>query len=400
MHRKIKAPVVGCSLEGRVQVLVIDDKTRQVIRQYPVQKNLILNNGMDMMATTLMVSCFTNCVAGTGTTPTRDGSGLTTAAQASTTVTLVGGAFTFTNTGTDAGKMIKFDSGEEARIVTVTDATHAEVANSATVVASTFAVYRTNQNALAVESKRTSTYLTGSANCGTVWTGNVAAHKRTYDFSVESGSVTYAEIGFSNTASVGSNLFSRILLGSTVPLVAGQALRVVYTLSITWTPSTPQAVAVSPITGWAGATGVQQIQIRVTQEIATDGTTAANSGASSGCLEPSNTVAGFTPGACLCSDSTAHNTFGTAGPARTSIASTTTITLSAYTALNFYREKSVTFAVGVGNASNIRAIVLSESGSALGSAQSLVYIIDSNQTKDNLHTLTITWRITWSRTLA
>lgn len=54
--------------------------------------------------------------------------GDTTAEQAGTTVTLVGGNFRFVDTATDAGKLIKWPGGATATVVTVTDSTHAEVA--------------------------------------------------------------------------------------------------------------------------------------------------------------------------------------------------------------------------------------------------------------------------------
>lgn len=389
---------------GKAQVKVINGKSGRVLREYPEQRNLILNNGMDMVATTAFVDCFSRAVLGTGTTPTVDDSGLTQASQTGTTVTISGGAFNFTSTAVDAGKMIKWDSGAEARIVTVTSVTVAEVANSATVASGEFRVYRTNQSGLASESKRSSTYLTGSANCGSVWTGASVAHKRTYDFTSEVGSVTYNEIGFSNTSSAGNNLFSRILLAAGVSLVAGQAVRLVYTLTMVLSPSTATVVGTSPITGWATATGVTQLQWRFIQNITSSGTIGTGDEFNSSCCEPSSYGVGSSSFPCviLSSSSAAHNTFGTAGPTRTALVgsfNTSLLVLSAYTALSFYREKAFTFSVSQGNFSTIRSIMMCETNEA-GNNQSLVYIIDSNQTKDNVHTLTITFRITWTRVLA
>lgn len=385
----------GFSLAGRVKCVVVDSKSGVVVKEYPEQKNLILNQGMDLIATVQVAGVFTNCCAGTGTTPTADDSGLTTAAQSGTTVTLSGGAFTFTNTGTDAGKMIKWDTGEEARIVTITDATHAVVANSATVAAAQFTVYRTNQVGLTTESKRTSTYLTGASNCGSTWASNTISHKRTFDFTAEVGAVSYTEIGLSNSSSAGNNLFSRILLGSAVNLVASQQLRVVYTLDMTWTPNTAGSVDTTIITGWSTTTGTAQIQWPALSVVSTAGAVGKNITFDTPCLEPSQSSSTW-----MYSGSTAHNAFNSAGPSRTSIASVANSPAS-YTAFNFYRETSGVFPVGSGNATNIRTIALMPNpGNSEPTLQGLVIILDSDQTKDNTHTLTITWRITWSRTLA
>jgi hypothetical protein len=78
-------------------------------------------------------------------------------------------------------------------------------------------MYNTNQTALAIETKRTNTYLTGSPNCQTTDTGTQIQARRTYDFSVEVGTVNYTEIGFSWTNTGANTTFSRILLPSPVP---------------------------------------------------------------------------------------------------------------------------------------------------------------------------------------
>lgn len=394
---------------GIVQCLVIDSKTKKVVRKYAPQKNLILNQGMDEWATQNFCDLFLYSVVGTGTTPTQDDSGTTTAARSGTTVTLSGGSFTFTNTATDAGKMIKWDTSEEARIVTVTDTTHCEVATSGTIAAAQFTVFRTNQTGLATETKRTNNYLTGAGNTETTINGGAGtiSHKRTYDHTAEVGAITYNELGFSRQAGAGANLFSRILLGAGVSLVASQQLRVVYTLTITFSPATPATISSTPITGWASATGVQQCQYpNMTGIRSTTGATdllppdgvGGSSPTNSGGFEPSRSGFSFV----LTSSSTAHNTFGSQGPSRSSgVFAGTNITLSTYTSLSFTRTKTGVWSTSQGNASTHRSIIMGgDQGSAAGSNQGFVYILDSAQTKDNTHTLTINLILTWGRTLA
>ena len=67
--------------QGWVQCFVVDAATGEVVKEYPRQKNLILNQGMDQVATNYWADCFVYCSAGIGTTPTSDDSSPTTAAQ-------------------------------------------------------------------------------------------------------------------------------------------------------------------------------------------------------------------------------------------------------------------------------------------------------------------------------
>lgn len=85
---------------------------------------------------------------------------------------------------------------------------------------------------LGSEVKRTSTYLTGSGNCGTSYGGYDQINRRTYDFTEEVSNQNYTELGFSHADS--GNLFSRLLIsGGTVSVLIGQSLRVVYDLTTT-----------------------------------------------------------------------------------------------------------------------------------------------------------------------
>lgn len=246
---------IGQALQGKARLSVIDAKTKKVIRQLPWQKNMITNYGMNIYPTGTYDRGWTNgfnyACAGTGLTPTTDDSGVTQATQAGTTVTLSGGAFTFTDTATDAGKVIKWDTTEEAMIVTVTSPTQVEVNVTQAVPAAEFTVYRTNQSAMATDVKRTASYVTGVGNCGTTFvTPASVLLRRTYDFTAEAGPVTYREIGLSHSSTVGSaTLFSRIFLAVPLSLIAGQQLRLQYELGLSYTPATPQA-RTAPITNW------------------------------------------------------------------------------------------------------------------------------------------------------
>lgn len=103
---------------------------------------------------------------------------------------------------------------------------------------------------LGSETRRSITYLTGAGNCGYSDVGSTRTLLRTFEFPTETSPVNYTELGWSYSESAGSNLFSRTLIsGGTVSLVSGQSLRVVYSLSITVSPSTDTTQSMS-VSGW------------------------------------------------------------------------------------------------------------------------------------------------------
>ena len=96
---------IEMKLKGRMQAHVLNRKG-EVIKTMPWQDNLILDQGMNYYATNTWANLMNYCVAGTGTTPTRDlldG----TASQTGTTVTLAGSTYTFS--GGDVGKWIGWE---------------------------------------------------------------------------------------------------------------------------------------------------------------------------------------------------------------------------------------------------------------------------------------------------
>lgn len=387
--------------QGFVQCFVVDAATGQVVKEYPRQKNLILNQGMDQLASNSWAELFVYCSAGIGVTPTSDDSSPTTATQAGTTVTLSGGTFVFTDTFTDAGKTIKWDTGEEAQIVSVTNPTTVIVNNSAAVPAADFVVYRTNQTGLSNQLKRTSTYLTGSPYCGTTLASNVLKMRRTYDFTAEVGTVNYTEIGLGWHTSTPTAIFSRILLAVPVPVDAGQQLRVTYELQITLLPSTTVSKT-AIIGGWPVAPalttdGVEAIQYLGVSSVNTNGTS-VNYDNGFGASEPSQTSS---IGIFVSTTSTAPASFGSAvGRTGTGVVSATR---AAYVVGNWYVDKSATLPVGTGNSTAIRSMGYgyhAPNNWFAYNQTTMVFVFDEAQTKLNTHTLTLTWRFSWSRVLS
>lgn len=386
---------MGCSVRGRLQCMIVDAKTKKVLRAFPPQKNLILNQGLAnffTVTTVGMSTCFSYAVAGTNATPTQDDSGTTTASQTGTTVTLSGGSFTLTDTSTDAGKLIKWDTGEVSRIVTVTSPTECEVHISQSVSAGEFTVYRTNQSGLFTESKRTNSYVSGS--CGTdILQPHQVEHFRTFDFSVESGSVTYNEVGMSHTATVAANLWCRVKLDTPVSLISGQQFRVVYRLRVTYAPATPRTktavVPDWPISPATNTDGAEAWETQSFNPIASGGTTGSNVGGWDymGLTTSSRNMRMLTSSTALLNPpSSAGLNIGLANIANLGIPSR-----ESYAANSGRRVLYSVAAPAVGNTTSLRSIEIGyDSGIPVNAHYSIFrYRFGQAQTKEDTHRLTM-----------
>jgi len=405
MNAQISAPEFNQRAQGFFRWQVVDAATKEVVCESPGWiKNLILNNGMDRVSISPWCDLFTYGVAGTGTTPTSDDSGVTTAAQVGTAVTLTGGSFVFTSTIVDAGNVIKWDTGEEATISTVVSPTSVIVTNSVSVTGAEFTVYNTNQTGLVSEVKRSNTYLTGTPYCGTTIVGNVLEHRRTYDFTAEGGgTVNYTEVGVSWAAAGASTLFSRILLPGPVPVLNGQQLRLVYQLNVTLAPSA-SAPKTAIINGWPVSPAVttdgdEQLQAYAVSTVSTLGLIQGIYGHYGN--EPST---GSTIGVYLSTDASAPAAFGVGSTRSANVAYTNMGKLS-YTTGSYYQDKSATFAVGNGNRSDWNSMGFGAHSPNLyfcyqQANNAYVFVFDEAQTKANTHTLTLNFRWSWSRVLA
>lgn len=402
------------SAQGYLKWAVVDAATKEVIRDSGPDwiPNLILNTGLNEVYNRKWCDLFLYAIAGTGTTPTSEDSGATTASQSGTTVTA---SASFFEAG-DVGNVVKWDSGEEALITAYVSDTQVTVGTSQTVTSGAFTMYNTNQTGLVNEQKRTNTYLTGSPNCMTTLVGNQVQARRTYDFTAEVGTVNYTEIGFSWINTGANTTFSRILLPDPVQVLAGQQLRVVYELRITVGPSTPQAKEatingwpLAPATDTQGDECVQMYGLSGVNESsgATNAMDAGRYGNEPGLM--SDSTLSVNQYAFISDDATAINSAGSApdrtGSGRNVGSFWKIMTKAAYVTNSFYADKSATFAVGEANRTDFRSM-----GYAMASPNNtfpfdanrtaFVFVFDQGQTKPNTHTLTLTWRTTWSRTLS
>jgi hypothetical protein len=222
---------IHATLKGRVRVCVRESK--RIIRDLGWQENLILDQGLDKIATVQFANLFSACAVGTGTDPT------TIRPSATATVSgqnLTASAATFSSADLDSD--VRFDTGEYAKIQSVTDPQHVTLFTPLTVsTATAFTILRTNQAILSNEVKRTINHSQVPAANETVDLTGTLLLQRTFLFDAETSTTTYTEIGFSDLATAGANLFSRILIAPLTvngPIAAlpGQQLQVTYQLSI------------------------------------------------------------------------------------------------------------------------------------------------------------------------
>lgn len=349
--------------------------------------NLILDQGLNALFTTYAIGqASAYCVVGTGTTPTFTDSGAVTATTAGPSTTVPASSSFFT--AGMVGQLIRFDSGEERYIVSQTGT--ACVVNTAVNIAAPtlFTVWAVNQTGLATETKRSNIYLAGAGNCGTADVGAVRTYRRTYDFTAEVSNQNYTELGWALSSTPGNNLFSRTLVsGGTVSVLIGQQLRVIYDIVVTVGPptSTPATWSINGSTGWpvAPATNTDGYYIRNGIRLGAVSTDGIFDGASS--LDPIAAPISIV----LATGSTLPG-FGSSFTAGTTANGTNS--RSSYSSGNFYRDFTVSFALGEANATNWRGVTA-------GGSSAWTYVFDQAQTKTNTHTLSLTVRISYSRTL-
>ncbi len=392
---------------GRFKLSVIDAKTKRVVEERPWQKNLILDNGLDLYGENLFCNCWRYCSAGTDNTPVVNDSGITTAIQSGTTITANATSFS----ASDVGRLFRFDSGEESYITTFTDTTHVEVADSRTVGSSTlFAVWRVDQTNLGAFVKKTNIYV--ADECGSAITSGSDLLWRTWDFSEEVGNATYREIGVHKNFTDDDGLFSRVLVqGGSISLVAGQQLRVRYEINMQYSSEDAIAgIAISPtITGWpsGGASSVDgdlyalnHFRSLVKSDGSTNETAWINPASGTGFTNVSEASSSMATQLFLrLSTSSAFPAYNTDQDAEfgAGLIATNPWVLNSYIAGTFTRIKTHTLEAAELDDSNVRKIGLGGRASNFLGSVAVGILFDEGQEKLNTHKLILTWRYTWAR---
>jgi hypothetical protein len=373
----------------RVQRVILEADGSETSRT-AFKKNLILDAGLDLVATTLWANETTYCHIGTGTNPFQRDSGAITISVTTLVATASAGFFE----AGDVGRLLKLDSGEEYYISAFTDTTHVDLLAGADAAASEGTIWYVNRTVLQTEVKRTATVRTSSGDNGTAYdaTFRTFTHRRTHLFTAEVGAVTYQEIGWgpTNTTALFSGL---VLSGGGDSLVAGQQYMVISELILTPSPTTSVA---SPDVGSGGWNSEGDICIESKRSASqVFSTVDANGGGGGNAVcEPSTT------GSINVNDITAFlsaftitSPMGSTNLAIPSGSVNNSYSLSSYSLGNYFREKSVTVAVATAVGTWYGVGLTSQS------FRTLSVLFDTPQVKDNTHTVTVRFRFSWGRTL-
>jgi len=171
--------------------------------------------------------------------------------QTGTTVTRASGSGTFS--AGDVGRVIRWATGEQARIVTYTSTTEVQVAESQTVAAAAVTKWRTERTALATRVKdqnRTSNggTQTESRNDST----GTHVYTTVFIFPDNTSAEIYTEVGVSENTGGSALMNSIVLLDSPVSVGVGEILRVTYVFTmVDGGPKTPATRDLAGLlTGW------------------------------------------------------------------------------------------------------------------------------------------------------
>lgn len=252
-----------------IKTQIWDAVTGKIVKDNPWRKNLVLDRGLDAMASggaNGAMAGFANmhkfAYIGSGTNPVRIDSGAITFTQAATTVTASGNFFT----SAMVGGILKYGSGSggvEYYITAFTSATQVTVDTSATVGATTGVVWQVQQSTLQTQiGSASGTYITSSGSCGTTYSATSYVLKRTFQF--PQGPYNVNEIGYSHLSN--GNLNGRLVLSSTDSVSNTQFYVVILSLTISILPVTPTAVVnvgtnidtsgAAMVENWGGFTAV------------------------------------------------------------------------------------------------------------------------------------------------
>ena len=379
------------SVEFDVEILNLDGTAKPVGNR---QKNLLLDSGLDKIATLGITTCMQYAAVGTGTNPTYRDSGAVTVTIAGGVATASAGFFA----AADVGRLLKQDSGSERYITGYTSPTVVTV-GGADSAASLFTIWYVSDTGLQTESKRTGAYTNGATdNQSTFAAPGTWTHKQTFLFAAEAAPITYNEIGWSNSNAAGANLFGRALFITPPSLGIGQQLRVTLYLSVTLTPNTQTAVADVGNNGYntSGTAMIEYCPAGSADGISSISNPLGgpnNGGTGYPQLEPFSGInhqlkilqATFAQAAAMSS------TVGTA--VGTVFTSSTTVVTPAYIAKTFYIDNVFNFPLSSANTASHYGITLGQTN------RNFSIKFTTPQVKDAAHTLSFTIRFSWGRTL-
>ena len=425
---------ISHTLEGRFRAMAVDANTGEVIQEQPeFTKNLILNNGLNGIASQTYANSFLYAMGGVGTRPNSIVGATAQVSQSAYGLTLYpDGTFTGFTTpylayypqNLEIGDVIVFDSvptgtTDHVQITTAITATTATCSLSQSIPPTTFTVWKTSQTSLENEISRSATYLQGVGNCGSSVLSDTITMQRTYDFPTETAARNYTEIGvgWSATRLAPNTTFSRLRLPVAIAVGIGQLLRVVFQLQVKVAPtasvSRPNVVIngvggasnwpIAPATNTNGSESIQNVWMNPSAGgySITTMQNVNSSGQSTGftSLEPSSDGQG-----CyfwFSEDSQSLQPFNTS-VARANW--NTTTTKDAYINGTYTVRKTGVFSIAQANSTKLRSMGV---GSGFQSPnpydpagnqyQAFTFLFEQSQSKYTSQTLTLAYAWTWDR---
>lgn len=431
---------IGLGFSGYYKVQVVNAKTGEIVEDRPWKKNLILNCGMNQVASSLIADLNKYAIAGTGSRPNAFTSSTSTITQSNDLVYLYERTGHFVdwtsslagyNVGVEIGDTLEYNNGSRSFVLSVSPYTlqvrptySIDLANS-----QSFTLWKTSQQNLHYEYRRAgpnltdSDYLPGSGsgiwNCGSeVRENGRVIHRRTYNFGEETYATTYTEAGVSwRSTPAASSSFSRVLFDDPVVVNPGYRLRLVHDMHVIYTPYVERyfiaSIGTWPVLPSINTYATESIQnLKTTGQSAisyinADGTTVGGKDYDGATLDPAssgNHARGF-----VSSNSESIAPYTTSYDRTNNWAEESSGQwISSYIPDTWQRFKSCSYGIYEAVSSNIRTIGLglhyvSTPNDWRPYEQNYNHLIvrfDQNQTKTNLQKASFTWKWSWDRDLS
>ena len=378
-------PILSRLVEQNYDLLAAGERVDDTVRNFA--PNLLLNSGLNYICTNGTAPGYwaRRSVLGTGTTPTVYDSAAATATASGTGCTASSAFFT----AGMVGMLIRWDSGEEAYILSRTSDT-VVVLDRSTTATGAFAVWAVNQTGLA-SLVRTSDYGNSSVVSRS---GGVSTFRVRWDHDLETVNRVYTEGGVLVTDNPINYLSRFLIAGGSVTVLIGQQARLTYEYDISVT--TTAVPGTWTVDGWPVA-GVDDTdgQYKVLTQDAVDGAI-TNMG------RP-HLIPGVDIGALYLHLSTTTTlpayTDDTTMPALAGSVGGAPLVSEAYVANTFYRDATAYFNGTTGNSTNIRTVSLYSYSLYSGSWQCWAFLFDHAQTKADGYGLTLRFRRALNRVL-
>lgn len=364
----------------------------------PWVNNLIMDAGLDKMASQLTPACFSTALFGAAVSPvaTSRASGSAIFTQSGTTLTASVGFFV----AADVGRLFKYGTGSagaEYYITAFTSATQVTVNTSATVgTAIEGTIWYVNSAALTSVLQTSSTAGSNGGDNGTSVSVNVYTHKKTIVGTAVGSAVTLTEIGFSHNAT-NSNLFDRDIITGGVSLLTGDIPIVVCQLIQTIVPTTARAVG-NVGTGFDTSGNLQLEWVPVGVAASALSWVSTTGAVSSGFLDPTAVGQTFV----MQSNYTA-GAFSNSGtpPVVTNTYFVKDVVVNSYTNGTYALTKTSSLTISESNTTIFGFGYRGGQtpGAGVNNATNLYLKLTTSFTKNSTQILTFTWTFLWSRTL-